>query len=500
MVTQGMSTAAEHRASMINRVPITRTRDVVPWPRRYANRLFFSDAIVLGGTLAAFALVFLTDPAGGLAWRGGLQVPYWVALIIVWLLWLVMLDVVDSRDEHHVSQGVMEYQRIVRASLGMFAGIIAVCFFFRIDFSRALLLIAMPTATVLLVFSRWLWRQWLRARQREGSYVNHVVVLGDAAKVTHIVRTIRSTSGTGYVIVGAVTKNGVARKGESDIPVKGAYADTERIMAELEADTLIFAGSDDFEPKALQRLGRTMADHDINWVVAPALTDVAGPRIHAQPVAGLPLIHVSFPELEGARRVLKRAFDIVASMLLIIFCLPIMLGVAVAVRLESKGPILYRQERVGRRGETFGLIKFRSMVAGADDQLSSLLDLQGTSARPLFKVTNDPRITKVGRVIRRHSLDELPQLFNVLWGQMSLVGPRPQREGEVALYDDVAQRRLFVKPGMSGLWQVSGRSSLEWDDALRLDLYYIENWSFTQDILILFRTVKAVLAPGKSAH
>jgi lipopolysaccharide/colanic/teichoic acid biosynthesis glycosyltransferase len=140
------------------------------------------------------------------------------------------------------------------------------------------------------------------------------------------------------------------------------------------------------------------------------------------------------------------------------------------------------------------------MVSDADDQLASLLDLQGTSDQPLFKVTDDPRITKVGRFIRKHSIDELPQLFNVFRGEMSLVGPRPQREGEVALYDDDAHRRLLVKPGMSGLWQVSGRSALSWDDALRLDLYYVENWSFVQDIQILFRTFRAVLAPGDSAH
>ena len=146
------------------------------------------------------------------------------------------------------------------------------------------------------------------------------------------------------------------------------------------------------------------------------------------------------------------------------------------------------------------MLKFRSMIPDADDQLASLLDAQGTSEQPLFKVTNDPRITPVGRVLRKYSLDELPQLFNVLLGQMSLVGPRPQRPAEVALYDDEAHRRLRVKPGMSGLWQVNGRSALSWEDALRFDLYYIENWSFTQDIIILFRTVKAVVAPNETAH
>ena len=146
------------------------------------------------------------------------------------------------------------------------------------------------------------------------------------------------------------------------------------------------------------------------------------------------------------------------------------------------------------------MLKFRSMIQGADDQLASLLDAQGTSDTPLFKVMNDPRITSVGRFIRKYSLDEVPQLFNVLQGNMSLVGPRPQREAEVALYDNAAHRRLFMKPGMSGLWQVSGRSKLSWEDAIRLDLYYVENWSMTGDLVILWRTVRAVVAPGDDAH
>jgi lipopolysaccharide/colanic/teichoic acid biosynthesis glycosyltransferase len=191
---------------------------------------------------------------------------------------------------------------------------------------------------------------------------------------------------------------------------------------------------------------------------------------------------------------------VVGSAILIVCSLPVMIPVALTVKFTSPGPVFYRQERIGQGGKPFGMLKFRSMVQNADDQLASLLDLQGSSDTPLFKVNNDPRITPVGRFIRKHSLDELPQLFNVLLGQMSLVGPRPQRAEEVALYDDVAHRRLLMKPGMSGLWQISGRSSLSWEDAIRLDLYYVENWSLTVDILILWRTVKAVVWPEGTAH
>lgn len=204
--------------------------------------------------------------------------------------------------------------------------------------------------------------------------------------------------------------------------------------------------------------------------------------------------------MEGASRFLKRVFDLFGSALLLLLFSPVFLVTSIAIKIDGAGPIFYHQERIGRGGRTFGMRKFRSMVANADDQLASLLDLQGSSETPLFKVADDPRITKIGRFLRKHSIDELPQLINVLRGEMSLVGPRPQRAAEVALYDDIALRRLAVKPGMSGLWQVSGRSSLSWEETIRLDLYYVENWSLTQDIVILFRTIRAVVAPGSSAH
>jgi len=467
------------------------------WPRRYAGRLIFSDLAVVSLTLAAYAIL-LPEGAVSLDWRGPV-VPYWAAIIVVGIVWLITLDAVDTRDRHIVGHGFTEYQRIVRASVFAFGVILAASFFLRIDMARSLFLLALPVGTALLILSRWTWRQWLRRQQRHARYVHRAVVIGSVAKVSHVVRMISTTEGTGIAIVGAITD---ARLGSSigRVPVLGTLEETERVVDSVRADTVIAAGSDDLDPKTMRRLGWAMAERDVDWVVAPALTDVAGPRIHARPVAGLPLVHVSFPKLDGAKRFLKRAFDIVGSGLLIVVASPIMLIVAIAVKSESRGPLIYQQERIGRLGHPFGMLKFRSMVANADDQLASLLDLQGTTDEPLFKVVNDPRITRVGRFIRKHSIDELPQLFNVFKGDMSLVGPRPQRHAEVALYDEAAHRRLLVKPGMSGLWQVSGRSSLSWEDAIRLDLYYVENWSFTQDVIILFRTVRAVLAPGKTAH
>ncbi|MFD4959665.1 sugar transferase [Microbacterium sp. NPDC058389] len=468
------------------------------WPRRYASRLFYSDALVVAATLAVYGWIALEQLTQPVSWPDGPDIPYWVFLILLGVVWLLSLDVIDTRDRHTIGHGITEYRRIVNATVIVFALVVIVAFFARIEIARSIFIVALPIGVAALVLSRWLWRQWLRRRQRHGSYVYRAVVVGERSKIAHIARQIQRAPDSGYVLIGALTRGGEGMVGH--LPVLGDFADAGTAVEQAGADTLIVAGSDELDPQTMRRLGWEMADRDVNWVVAPTVTDVAGPRIHARPVAGLPLVHIDFPTLEGYKRVSKRAFDLVGSSLLLLFLSPLMVVTAIAIRVDGSGPVFYRQARVGRGGREFGMLKFRSMVANADDQLASLLDVQGTTDRPLFKVTNDPRITRVGFFIRKHSIDELPQLVNVFLGEMSLVGPRPQREAEVALYDDDAHRRMLVKPGMSGLWQVSGRSKLSWEDSIRLDLYYVENWSFTQDIQILFRTIKAVVAPGETAH
>jgi exopolysaccharide biosynthesis polyprenyl glycosylphosphotransferase len=257
------------------------------------------------------------------------------------------------------------------------------------------------------------------------------------------------------------------------------------------ADSVAISGAD-VDPPTLRQLGWTLTARDIGMFMAPALTDVAGPRIHMQPLAGLPLIHVTTPNLEGTKAVAKRGFDVLASLALIIVLAVPMCVVALLVKLDSPGAAMFRQTRIGRSGEVFSMLKFRSMVVDAERQLAQLADLnQGNGV--LFKLKDDPRVTRIGRFIRRYSIDELPQLFNVLKGDMSLVGPRPPLPVEVETYDDFAHRRLLVKPGLTGPWQVSGRSDLSWDDSIRLDLYYVENWSMFQDMIYLLRTARAVL-------
>jgi exopolysaccharide biosynthesis polyprenyl glycosylphosphotransferase len=217
------------------------------------------------------------------------------------------------------------------------------------------------------------------------------------------------------------------------------------------------------------------------------------------PVAELPLIRVHRPSYSGAKRFEKRAFDVCFATLVLIAMMPLLLLVAIAIKLTSRGPVFYRSERIGLDGKPFSIIKFRSMVADADAQLERLAEFNECGGGVLFKIRRDPRVTKVGRIIRRFSIDELPQFLNVLMRHMSVVGPRPPLRREVDMYDDLVRRRLLVRPGITGLWQVSGRSDLSWEDSVRFDLSYVENWSMLNDLVIVAKTL-GVVVNGAGAY
>jgi exopolysaccharide biosynthesis polyprenyl glycosylphosphotransferase len=353
-----------------------------------------------------------------------------------------------------------------------------------------------------LLLTRWLWRQWLVAKRETGAFSARVLLVGSVASVAQIARELQRNPSAGYHVVGACTPSGTVggTVPGTQIPMMGSVNAVERAMQFTGADTVAVTSTDELPPDKVKQISWNLQAGRQHLVLAPSIVDIAGPRLHTRPVAGLPLIHVETPRFSVGQRLLKRSFDLVATSIGVILLSPVLLAVAWAVKGTSKGPLLYKQERIGQHGEPFHMLKFRSMRVGADNELRALLDAQGTSEKPLFKIQNDPRVTSVGRFIRKYSLDELPQLFNVLGGSMSLVGPRPQIAAEVALYTDAARRRLLARPGLTGLWQVSGRSSLDWEDAVRLDLYYVENWSMLGDLAILARTARAVLAPGNSAH
>ena len=480
-----------------------RTRNAVrarrnSWQRDYAFRLLVSDCVVVLLSVVGSQLVWFGVDSRELAWDPivDLTIGYTTVSLVLAAAWILTLATSNTRDRKVIGSGTLEYKRVADSTIGLFGAFAILAFLFDIGLARGYFLTALPAGFVLLVASRWAWRQWLRKRQRNGEYLSRAILVGERLKSVHVADTIRRAPGTGMVLVGAFTRGGNTNEFlRPEIPVLGAFDAILTGIDELQIDSLILTGADDIGPEDMRHLGWALGEREVELIVAPALTDVAGPRIHSRPVAGLPLIHVEYPTLEGPKRFTKRLFDIAGSSLIILIALVPLIVVAIAIKVTSPGDLIYKQERIGRGGRPFGMLKFRSMVADADDQLESLLDAQGTSDTPLFKVINDPRITPIGKFIRKYSIDEFPQLFNVLVGQMSLVGPRPQRAAEVALYDDAAHRRLIMKPGMSGLWQVSGRSDLSWEDAIRLDLYYVENWSMTADVMILFRTVRAVARP-----
>jgi exopolysaccharide biosynthesis polyprenyl glycosylphosphotransferase len=279
------------------------------------------------------------------------------------------------------------------------------------------------------------------------------------------------------------------------VPIVGSLNQVLSAVQLTGASAVAVTATAAFGPAAVRELSWELEKTNADLILAPALTDIAGPRVHTHPVAGLPLIHVERPTYSGPTRVFKTAFDMVGAALLLMVFSPVMLILALAVKVSSPGPVFFRQERVGVDGTRFRMTKFRSMRVDAEALLDELRAQQTDAGNEvLFKIKDDPRITKVGKFLRRFSLDEMPQLFNVLSGEMSLVGPRPPLAAEVAQYQDEVHRRLLVKPGMTGLWQVSGRSDLSWEETVRLDLSYVENWSITGDLVILFKTARAVVS------
>jgi exopolysaccharide biosynthesis polyprenyl glycosylphosphotransferase len=279
---------------------------------------------------------------------------------------------------------------------------------------------------------------------------------------------------------------------EGGVPV-GGLDDVVAFAGRFHADTIAVTSASETAAQYLRQLSWQLEGTGIELLVAPGLIEVAGPRLHIRPFEGLPLLSVEQPRFEGWRRVVKGGVDRAAAAFALLLLAPVMAIIALAVRFTSAGPVLYRHERIGVNGRSFTMLKFRSMVDDADRQLETLRE-NNISDGLLFKIRADPRITPVGRWLRRLSLDELPQLFNILGGSMSLVGPRPPLPREVANYDSQVSRRLLVKPGLTGLWQISGRSDLPWEESVRLDLRYVENWSLALDLLILWKTGRAVLS------
>jgi exopolysaccharide biosynthesis polyprenyl glycosylphosphotransferase len=359
---------------------------------------------------------------------------------------------------------------------------------------RGVVLLGLPVAFVLALVGRAVARTGIGLMRRRGRCLERAVVIGTERSVAELVRTIRRDPHAGLAVVAAcVGRTGGAGAIEG-VPVRGEPSEVLAVLDASRADTVLLTAWSDVSQDELRRLSWDLEGSGVQLLVAPRLAEVATPRLHLRTVGGMPLLTVAEPEFTGLRRVAKAVVDYGLTLVALALLAPVMAVVALLIRVTSPGPVLFRQERVGRHGKPFTMHKFRSMYVDAEARVAGLAHLNEHGANPLFKMRDDPRVTPVGRVIRRLSLDELPQLLDVLAGRMSLIGPRPPLPREVARYQHDVRRRLLVKPGITGLWQVSGRSDLPWDETVRLDLSYVENWSLGLDLAILARTVRAVLS------
>jgi exopolysaccharide biosynthesis polyprenyl glycosylphosphotransferase len=417
--------------------------------------------------------------------------------VLVMGIWAVAMFVFRSRDAHVVGVGPDEYKRVISSSFTFF-GILAILFVVSGTRSAQWFFVTTaPVGLVSLLLSRWLWRKWLFRQRALGHSLSRVVVVGKRKDVVKVVNQIDLGLRAAYLVVAAVMDKTDWKTAEKALRGVTVLQDTDRVVdyaSKLDCDAIIVAGEPSGKGNYIRDLAWSLEGKSMELVLATSLANIAGPRIHYRPVDGLPLLNVEIPEYEGGKHVLKRIMDIALSAVALIVLAPVFGVVAIMVRIDSPGPALFSQERVGRGGRMFRIYKFRSMSVDAPQRLAELRALnEGNGV--LFKLKSDPRVTRLGRVLRKYSIDELPQIWNVFVGDMSLVGPRPPLENEVEVYEDHVHRRLFIKPGLTGMWQIGGRSALSWEESVALDLYYVENWSVVGDLMIIWRTFKVLVSP-----
>jgi exopolysaccharide biosynthesis polyprenyl glycosylphosphotransferase len=421
------------------------------------------------------------------------QQPFYLVVTVLFpVLWLLTCASTRSYELRFLGTGGEEFRRVFDAGVRLLAGTALLSLALQLDLARLYLLIVFPLAVFLTLLLRYAARQALHRQRREGRCLHRVVVIGRERSCAELVRQLHRESYAGFSVVGACIDRVQGDEVEG-VPVVGTSSTVMQALKDTDADTVAVGAWSDLSQADLRRLSWELEGSGISLVVAPSLTDIAGPRIHIRPVAGLPLLHVEQPEFSGGRRLLKGSIDRILALLVLFLLAPVLVSFALLISLTSHGPALFRQTRVGVAGRTFTMLKFRSMYVDAEARLSGLQDLNESADGLLFKIREDPRVTPVGKWLRRFSLDELPQLLNVVKGDMSLVGPRPPLPREVEQYGTDVRRRLLVRPGLTGLWQINGRSDLSWEESVRLDLYYVENWSLALDVMIIWKTVFAVL-------
>lgn len=429
--------------------------------------------------------------------------------------WVLALAVNGAYTRRHLGDGPEEFGSVLRTGFAVTATLGLVSYVFQLELPRRDVLLAVPLITVGTALGRYAWRRWLHARRAQGLSMSRTLVVGEPSAVAEMSAHLGREHFHGIQVVGACApvaapdatqpdrsqpdRTQVAPHGTktSQVELLGAIAEVPQVVVDHQIDTVIVVGAQ-LTGEPLRRLSWALEKTGAELMVAPGLVEVTGTYVSLRPAAGLSLLRVERPVHHSGRLLAKSALDKTLGSALFLAAVPVVLAAALAVRCTSPGPAFFPQQRVGRDGRTFTMWKLRTMVQGSEQAQDSLLDRSDRDGL-MFKMRQDPRVTRVGKVLRKYSVDELPQLWNVVRGDMSLVGPRPPLPREYALYHDATHVRLRVKPGLTGLWQVSGRADLPWDESIRLDLRYVDNWSLAMDLQVLWRTVRAV-ASGSGAY
>lgn len=412
--------------------------------------------------------------------------------VLIGLLFVAMTAVERGYDRQVIGDGHLEFEAVIRGGVLTAAGLALLAVGADVEVPRTIVFAALPLVVLVLIVARHIARRGLHKRRAGGESMRRTLVVGDAGSISGVVEDLRGLPQYGYQIAGVCVPSFDGPMPGLGVPVLGTVSDAVQVAVDGRFDVVIVTGSE-LSGQALRRLSWALQRTRTELVVAPGIVEVFGPRVSLEPTAGLSLIHVNAAESRRSRIVAKRFFDTASAVGGLLLLAPVLGVIALAVKLSSPGPVLFKQTRVGKEGREFSMLKFRSMVVDAEERLAELRAVNQADG-PLFKLDHDPRITRIGHFLRKHSLDELPQLFNVVRGDMALVGPRPPLPHEVVQYRESARRRLLVKPGLTGLWQISGRADLPWEEAVKLDLRYVENWSIAFDLMILWRTLGVVVS------
>lgn len=453
-----------------------------------AVRAFLLDAAILSLSMSLYVWVMIN--AGYLFDR--IETVLYAGALVVW--WLLLFLVRGCYEVRYLGVGSEEFKRVVTAAVTLLAMIAIASYVFKRQPPLRLVLPSLIIGTMLVLLGRWLLRVWLGRQRVRGRFQQGTLVVGDRMRAAELSEGFARDAVAGFKVVGTVQP---PRAGEDPAAIDDWLDDVMTWVQAHNVHAVAVAESTAVAPDLVRRLAWRLEGPGVDLLVSPALSDVAGPRVSVRPAAGLPLLHLDEPSLTGPKRALKRALDLLIAIPTLIILSPAFVLIAVAIKLDSLGRVFYVSDRVGRGGETFHCIKFRSMITGADTLRSDVLGDPDDDIAARYR--EDPRVTRVGAFLRRWSLDELPQFINVLTGSMSVVGPRPMLPSELALLGDADHRRHLTKPGLTGLWQISGRKEVSWEDRMRMDLHYIETWSIALDAVIIVKTAKAIIS-GHGAY